>query len=566
MGKIMKKKRISPVVALVLLLSLAVASCGASDSPETETSGADGLSETEASSEAEASAYTCMEAVNSGDVQLIDDKYENYYEIFPYSYCDSDGDGIGDLNGITGKLDYLSDLGITAIWLTPICTSPTYHKYDVSDYYSVDPQFGSMEDFENLISECNARGIRVIMDLVVNHSSSEHKWFTSACDYLQSLPDGQEPTVEDCAYYGYYNFSKEYASGWEQVSGTDWYYECQFWGGMPDLNLDSEAVRSEIAKITEFWLGKGVSGFRLDATTSYYTNYEEKNIEFLSWLNETVKAQDSDAYLVGECWENQLTYAKYYTSGVDSFFDFDFADKSGKIATLVKGGSAAKFGSSVVAVQELIKENNPDAIDAVFTSNHDMGRSAGYYPGDGAEPQIKLAQGIAMIIGGNYFLYYGDEIGMKGSGEDENFRAPMQWSSDADAEGMCISIATQEIDMKYGSLETQTEDGNSIYYYVKEGLLLRNMYPEIARGTTTAVEELTDDDCLALMKEWNGTQLLIFVNTSDQKQSIDLSGVSVNGKTADEIEIAGTLLTGTDMVTVSEHIVSMPAYSIELFQ
>jgi glycosidase len=127
---------------------------------------------------------------------------------------------------------------------------------------------------------------------------------------------------------------------------------------------------------------------------------------------------------------------------------------------------------------------------------------------------------------------------------------------------MCDSIATQEIDMKYGSLESQTEDGNSIYYYVKEGLLLRNRYPEIARGTTTVVEELTDDDCLALRKEWNGTQLLILVNTSDQTKSIDLSGVSVNGKTADDMEIAGTLLTGTDMATVSEHSVSMPAYSI----
>lgn len=551
----MKKKRLSSVLVLVLLLSLAISSCGVSD----------GLG-TDAASETETSAYTCMESVNHGEAQIPDDKYRNYYEIFPYSYCDSDGDGVGDLNGITSKLDYISDLGITAIWLTPICTSPTYHKYDVSDYYSVDPQFGTMEDFENLISECDARGIRVITDLVVNHSSSEHEWFQSACDYLRSLEEGQEPSAEECEYYDYYNFSKEFASGWEQVSGTDWYYECQFWGGMPDLNLDSEAVRNELTQITAFWLDKGVSGFRLDATTSYYTNNEEQNIAFLTWLNDAIKEQNPDAYIVGECWESQLTYAKYYQSGVDSFFDFDFADKNGKIANLLKGGSAVKFGSSVVAVQELIKENNPDAIDAAFTSNHDMGRSAGYYPGDEAEPLIKMAQGIAMIMGGNYFLYYGDEIGMKGSGADENFRAPMQWSSDPDAEGMCDSIATQEINMKYGSLETQTEDGNSIYYYVKEGLLLRNTYPEIARGTTSVVEELSDDDCLVLKKELNGSELLVLINVSDHVCSIDLSNISINGKAAGDMEIAGTLLTGTDMVTVSDQTVSMPAYSIELFQ
>ncbi len=166
-----------------------------------------------------------------------DDDYRTTYEIFVYSFCDSDGDGIGDLNGIRSKLDYISDMGFDQIWLTPVQPSDTYHKYDVDDYRAIDPAFGTMEDYEALLQECHERGIRVLMDLVLNHTSDTHAWFQAASDYLHELPPDWEPSEEYCPYFGYYNFSRTQQDGYAPLEGTNWYYEARFWSEMPDLNL-----------------------------------------------------------------------------------------------------------------------------------------------------------------------------------------------------------------------------------------------------------------------------------------------------------------------------------------
>ena len=162
---------------------------------------------------------TQMDEVNTAELNMIDDKYRNYYEVFVYSFCDSDGDGIGDIQGLISKLDYINDgdpttdtdLGCTGIWLMPIMPSTTYHKYDVLNYKDIDSQYGTLEDFEQLIAECDERGINVIIDLVLNHSSSQHKWFKEATNYLKNLGDA-EPSIEDCKYFDYYHFQKESAS------------------------------------------------------------------------------------------------------------------------------------------------------------------------------------------------------------------------------------------------------------------------------------------------------------------------------------------------------------------
>ena len=198
---------------------------------------------------------------------IIDDNNRNWYEIFVYSFYDSDNDGIGDLNGVTSKLDYIREMGFNGIWLMPIHPSPTYHKYDVKDYYDVDEVYGTLDDLKNLVDEAHKRGIRVILDLVVNHSSSDHPWFKEACDYIREngAPGGK--------YGEYYNFTKKAnATGYSLVSGTSYYYESRFWSGMPDLNLDSEQVKAEIVKIMKYWFEEyQIDGFRLDAVTSYYT-------------------------------------------------------------------------------------------------------------------------------------------------------------------------------------------------------------------------------------------------------------------------------------------------------
>ena len=560
----MTDKRIPAWTAAALSACLLLGGCASAAPKQGGTQKAALATENTEPKETAASAYEQMEAVNVHESQAANDNYRNYYEIFPYSYADGDGDGIGDLQGIIDRLDYIEELGINGIWLTPICPSTTYHKYDVINYCEIDSQFGTMEDFDRLMEECNARGIDVILDLVVNHSSSQHEWFREAAEYIGTLGADETPDPAVCPYVDYYNFTREYAGGFTQLEGTDWYYESRFWSGMPDLNLDSEAVRQEIDGIVRFWLDKGVAGFRLDATTSYYTGDDAKNIAFMEWLTGCVKEKKPDAYLVGECWANNQTYTAYYASGMDSFFNFDFADQGGNINKVLTGGSARAFGENIVAVDSAIAAKNPAYINAAFTSNHDTGRSAGFYAGDNAAAQIKMAQALAMMMGGNYFLYYGDEIGMKGSGDDENKRCPMQWGG-ADT-GMCDSLATKEIDMIYGSVEEQQADGNSILRFVQEGLALRSAFPEIARGENSVVEALSDEDVLVLQKEYEGSQLLIVMNLSESGRTVDLSQVLLNGKNAGEAEAVGMLITGENAVSYDGGSVTMPAFSIELFQ
>lgn len=510
-------------------------------------------------------------------LQMIDDNYRTYYEVFVYSFCDSDGDGVGDLQGLISKLDYINDgddatdtdLGCNGIWLMPVNPSPTYHKYDVADYYAIDEAYGTLEDFQALLAECDRRGIKVILDLVLNHSSSQNPWFQEACAYLQGL-NGAEPDAETCPYFEYYHFSKEQGGGYYAVEDTDWYYEAQFWSEMPDLNLDCEALRDEIAQITQYWLDMGVGGFRLDAVKEYYSGSPQSNIDFLSWLTNTVKSQKEDAYLVGEAWLDMEEYAKYYESGIDSIFDFAFADKDGIISKVLNGSSAAKYGAAVGSLDDMYGTYNADYIDAPFYTNHDMGRSAGYYAGDNSAAQTKMAGAMNLFMSGSAFLYYGEELGMKGSGKDENKRAPMYWSMDASAEGMCDGPADMEdVKMKFESLEEQVKDPDSVYQYYKKVIKIRNQNPEIARGRAEYVlvgdflEEDTKETVCAIKKIYEEQEILVIFVTGPDMEELDLTGITLNGKVVGaETEIRGALTTGGEPITFTDGTAVMPGFSV----
>lgn len=520
----------------------------------------------------------CVSDNTNTELHIIDDKYRTFYEVFIYSFYDSDGDGIGDLQGLTEKLDYINDgddstdtdLGCNGIWLMPVMPSTTYHKYDVTDYYEIDPEYGTMEDFEAFMAECEKRDIHVLIDLVINHTSSKHPWFTEAVTYLQNLGDG-EPSVEECPYFDYYHFAREKGNGaWYQVPGTDWYYEAPFWSEMPDLNLSSEAVRNEIAEITQFWLDKGVAGFRLDAAKEYVSDNTTANVEILTWLNDTVKSQKEDAYIVAEVWANADTYAKYYASGIDSTFDFQFAAQDGAIAGTLNGtggNTAETFGRAVEQVAERISEYNPDFIDAPFYTNHDMGRSAGYYAGEGSEEKTKIAQAMNLLMSGNAFLYYGEELGMKGAGKDENKRAPMQWSADAAAEGMCDGPEYMDnIKMKFGSLEEQEADPSSVYHYVKDVIHIRNVFPEIARGDVEYLEEVSTPQACAFKKTYEGSEILLVYNLSAEQVSLDRSGITVNGREWSSLTAKAVLLTGEEQIAEEDTMLILPPYSVAVYQ
>ncbi len=519
--------------------------------------------------------YVGNSLVSSREVQTLDatDKYRTFYEIFVYSFWDSNGDGIGDLAGVTEKLDYLndgdnstdSDLGITGIWLMPIMPSNTYHKYDVKDYMAIDSAYGTMEDFENLVAECKARNINLIIDLVMNHTSSSHPWFVEACDYLKSIGDG-EPDLEECPYVDYYNFSKGMKWGYSQVGDTDWYYEAGFWSEMPDLNLYNENVRTEFEEICKFWLDKGVAGFRLDAVKEFVSDDIEANVEILTWFNDMVKEIKPDAYLVGEAWTSQPDYAKYYASGIDSLFDFSFADSTGNISKFVTGQKlASDYGVFVTRGEQRFAEQNPDYINAPFYSNHDMDRSAGYYSGAVAEQQIKMAAALNMTMSGNAFLYYGDEIGMLGSGKDENKRLGMRWTTDKEAEGMCRGPANADgnITQNYPALDEQMEDASSIYTYYKNLIRLRNQFPSIRKGTTEQISELSDKELSALSKSYEGERVILLYNISREVKTVNLSDKTLADGTVLNTEmLEATLVSGETPVTVEGQILTLPEYSV----
>lgn len=567
----MQRKRAAWLLGVIMMMGSLVAGCG-----RAQEAVSDLVEDNETVEVTDLNAE--MAKVNIGEEKILDDKYQTYYEVFVRSFYDSDQDGVGDLKGLIGKLDYINDgdekttedLGATGIWLMPVMPSTTYHKYDVTDYTDIDPEYGTMEDFDKLIEESHKRGIRVIIDYVLNHTSSQHPWFKQACEYIEGL-NGQEPSEEDCPYFGYYHFTKEKkGNAYYQVKDTEWYYEAQFWSEMPDLNLENEAVQREFDAITEFWVSHGVDGFRLDAVSQYQTGSIQGNIEDIKWITDMIKARKEDAYVVGEDWEAMDIYSQYYASGIDSLFNFDFGNSTGIIASSlngISGSNASTYGKAVGAMDKVLEKYSDTAVDAPFYTNHDMGRSAGYYSGDGSENKTKLSGAMNLMMSGCAFVYYGEELGMKGSGKDENKRAPMYWAEDADAVGMCKGPeGMDEIKMKFPSLEEQEKDGDSVYCFYKQAMHLRNIYPEIARGKTIFVSEASNEAVCVLKKEYEVSELELVFNMSEKEQQIDLSVLEDYGTDIEKLEIKGELLTQSGKAECKEGKVTIPAYSMLLLK
>lgn len=497
---------------------------------------------------------------------IIDDHYRNYYEIFVYSYFDTNNDGIGDINGVTQKLDYIKEMGFNGIWLMPVHEGTSYHKYDVEDYYSIDKDFGTIEDFENLLKEAHARGINVIMDLVVNHTSSNHSWFKEATAYIK------QNGASGGKYGDFYNFTTKKQEKYDPVSGTNYYYEARFWGGMPDLNLDSQNVRDEIKNIVKFWLDKGVDGFRLDAVTSYYTGNVPKNVAFIKWLNETVKEIKSAAYIVGEAWEGTHGQVReYYDSGADSFFAFPLATATGGIANVLKDiypNNGKKYGELLLDLQSIYDTG----ILAPFLGNHDTARPASFL-GQSQTDKIKMAGGLLQMMNGSSFVYYGEEIGMlsKDSGSsDPRKRIAMLWEDKSVYTGMCYkppeNITVTKDSYYYPSVAAQLEDPNSILSYYKHANLLRNQNPEIARGVVEVIQGEHSPYCCVIKKTYNGDSIYLVINLDreyEQTVSLNLSGVTL------DVGLVGVLCANADTAieyNVADNSVYLPSYSIAIFR
>lgn len=489
-----------------------------------------------------------------------DDNYRTFYEIFVYSFCDSNGDGIGDLQGVISKLDYLQELGITGIWLMPIHPSTSYHKYNVGDYYAIDPSYGTMEDFDALMAACEARDIHVILDLVLNHTGYDHEWFQTAVEYLKSLPGDAEPDSSACPYVDFYFFNREGGSGYHQIAGTSWYYEGMFSTDMPDLNLGNDAVRAEITKIMQFWFDKGVSGFRLDAAKEFYSGQADRNIEVLSWIQQTATSIKPDAYLVAEVWESFSAVTNYYTSSITSLFNFPFANSSGKIINVLRGAGNSQTVSSYATALEkadsAYRKSNPDYIDAPFLSNHDVGRIAGFCARD--ESKTKLAGAMNLMMSGCAFVYYGEEIGMIGSGNDPSKRAPMYWNAARD-NGTTNPPPECELPESYpfGSLEEQQTDDLSIYNYYRQAIAIRTALPVISHGATTVEDSLNQGCVSAQRKTWNDESCIILMNIDENPATVDLNDYA-------QWDVVASLCVDDAQIEENGSVLTMPAYAVAI--
>jgi len=428
-----------------------------------------------------------------------------FYEIFVRSFYDSNGDGIGDLQGLIQKLDYLNDgdsttvidLGITGIWLMPVSPSPSYHGYDVTDYRNIEEDYGALEDFKALVDSAHARGIKVIIDFVMNHSSVKHPWFTDSASSTSS------PFRE---WYIWEKNNPGYNGTWGQpvwhfMNGA--YYFGMFWSGMPDLNYRTEAVKIEMFDAVRFWLEEmNVDGFRLDAIKHLFEDGEvmehvPETLDFFKEFRIFYKSVDPNAMAVGEVWSSTSEIAPYSDgTGIDFCFEFDI---SGSIIGAINKSQPDLISNKM----DEVLNSYPSLQYAPFLSNHDNNRVFEQLSQD--VNKMKLAAAIYLTLPGVPFIYYGEEIGMIGSGPDENKRTPMQWTGGTNA-GFTSGSPWYSVQANSGNQNVMDlqSDENSLWHRYRKLISLRNSHQPLRTGDYVPVSS-------------NDSELLSYARRTDEE-------------------------------------------------
>lgn len=450
---------------------------------------------------------------------------EVFYLAFVRSFADSSegplaGDGVGDLRGLIERLDYLNDgdpetttdLGVTGLWMMPIAQSPSYHGYDTVDYRAIDDEYGTMEDFRELVRECQARGIRIVVDLVLNHTADEHPWFVEAAD----------PESDKHDWYVWSREKPEWLGPWDQPVWHDhkrlqtgkYYYGC-FWDGMPDLNVANAEVKEELFDIAEFWLGLGVDGFRLDAVRHLIEEGEVQSSSpaTLAWLaefREHCHEVHPEAWVLGEVWTDRADIGKYLggeAPALDSAFDFPLA---GAIVEGVIAGDAGRIDAELRASWEA--HGN---VMATFLTNHDMDRAMSRFGGDLG--RAKAAAAVLLTAPGTPFIYYGEEIGMTGSGPHEDIRRPMQWTPDRRTAGFSQAQPWQPVQSNTNvvHLQAQRDNPRSLWSHYRDLIRVRSGSAALRRGSYAPVET-GDARVLGFVREHGGERVLVLVNVSGE--------------------------------------------------
>lgn len=435
------------------------------------------------------------------------------YEVYVRSFFDTNADGRGDFNGLTQKLDYLNDgkaetntdLGIGLIWLMPINSSPSVHGYDVTDYRKVNPQYGSMANFRAMLDSAHRRGIKVIMDLVINHTSGQHPWFIKSA-------------ANDPFYRNFYRWetSAPVQTGpwgqqvWYPKNGSNYY--ALFWSEMPDLNYNYQPVRDSIFSIAKYWLQDiGVDGFRLDAVMYLYENGNTlkntpETISFLKALNDSCEVWKKNSLLVGEVWDNAQTIA-LYTGKLDMCFDFNLATAN-IISANTSNVSSAR--AALINSQQTLDTNQYGN----FLTNHDQNRIFDEL-GNNINKN-KVAASLYLTQPGVPFIYYGEEVAMKGSKPDQYIRTPMQWNTNAYS-GFTVGtpyIAVNSNFMNY-NVKTLSADSNSILNLYRKLIRIRNKEEALQLGIVKNV--INNFSAVhSYQRTYNNEDLVVLVNTSSE--------------------------------------------------
>lgn len=459
-----------------------------------------------------------------------------FYEVFVRSFADSDGDGNGDLDGLISKLDYLndgnpattSDLGIDAIWLMPIFQSPSYHGYDTTDYETIEKDYGTNAGFQRLLQEAHKRGIRVIVDFVMNHTSSEHPWFLDAAS---------SPTAARRDWYVWSAANP----GWTQPWGGNYptwylrngsYYYGLFWSGMPDLNYRNAEVKGEMFRLARYWLQQGVDGYRLDATRYLVETGPglgqadtPETHQVLKELSAAVRAIRPDAVLVAENTTDTAALAKYYGStstirgGDEMPMNFNFP-LAAAVVEGVKGVSAERIRATL---REVIGAYPAGIIDTPFLTNHDQTRIATVLGNDAGK--LRNAAAILLTLPGAPFIYYGEEVGLQNgpTSADESKRTPMPWNASGGFTTGTPWFAYAP-GLATGNVAAQTADGQSLLSYYRNWIAARKASAALMKGEITLLD--TGAQVLAFIRDAGDERVLVLHNLGGSSADVGPLAVS----------------------------------------
>ncbi len=495
-----------------------------------------------------------------------------FYEIFVRSFQDSNGDGIGDLQGIISKLDYLNDgdpntttdLGITGLWLMPIMESPSYHGYDVTDYMQVEADYGTNDDFKQLVAEAHKRGIVVIVDMVINHTSREHEWFQD------SIIPGSE---HDDWYRWDASETKPPQTGpwgqevWYKLGGR-WYYAV-FWDGMPDLNLANPVVTEEAHNIAKFWLDDMTAdGFRMDGARYFVEDGSrladsDSNIQWAADFKSFADSVKPDSLIVGEVWTTADVVAKYVPTSFDLAFEFDLA-----IAML----DSARRGTNeaVTPLQLRTLGLYPNGQYAPFLTNHDQYR---LMQDQGKDPnKVKVAASMLLTGAGVPFLYYGEEIGMIGGKPDECIRTPMQWDDTPPDAAFMVGKNCRTNQDEY-NVALEDADPNSLLNHYRTLIHLRNDHSALRVGAFLPVAS-TAKEVYSYLRRSSDETVLVVINLSKREitdyglnlEQSDMSGTYAGGLLMGEGAVAPVVILDEGGFNGYKPIETLPPFSTSIIK